>query len=128
MSEAGLKLGRWGENLAAEYLTQKGYIIIGRNVRTPYGEIDLVARYDATDQPSAIVFIEVKTRQSDALGPPEISVTPQKQARLISAAQAYLLAHPELVGDWRVDVVAIRGSHRKSRPEIVHFENAFAGN
>lgn len=128
MSEAGLKLGRWGENLAAEYLMQKGYIIIGRNVRTPYGEIDLVARHEATDQPSAIVFIEVKTRQSDALGPPEISVTPQKQARLISAAQAYLLAHPELVGDWRVDVVAIRGSRRKSRPEIVHFENAFAGN
>lgn len=127
MSEAGLKLGCWGEDLAAKYLTQQGYIIIGRNVRTPYGEIDLVARQDSPEQPPVTIFIEVKTRQSIALGPPEISVTPQKQARLLSAAQAYLLAHPELDGDWRVDVVAIRGSPRKSQPEIIHFINAING-
>jgi putative endonuclease len=127
MSEAGLKLGRWGERLAAEYLTQQGYVILGRNARTPYGEIDLVARQDKPGEPAVIVFIEVKTRQSDTLGPPEISVTPRKQTRLLSAAQAYLLAHPELDGDWRVDVIAIRGSRRKSQPEIVHFENALIG-
>ena len=44
MSGARQALGKWGESVAAEYLMTKGYEIVGRNLRTPYGEIDLIAR------------------------------------------------------------------------------------
>ncbi len=112
-------LGRWGEGQAAEYLSQRGYLILERNVRTPYGELDLVARQEAV-----LVFVEVKTRSSTAFGLPEAAVTPHKQAHLLAAAQAYLQAHPDLDGDWRVDVIAVQRRSGGAAPEITHFENA----
>lgn len=113
-------LGRWGETLAADFLVQKGYSILERNVRTPYGELDLVAR-----QGKVLVFVEVKTRSSRAFGLPEEAVTSRKQAHLLAAAQHYLQDHPALEGDWRVDVIAIERCFGQS-PAIVHFENALS--
>lgn len=110
-------LGRWGEALAAEYLVQRGYILLERNVRTPYGELDLVMR-----QGEGIVFVEVKTRSSRTFGLPEESITRRKQEHLLQAAQYYIQTHMEVGGDWRVDVIAIQRSH-ESQPEVVHFEN-----
>jgi len=61
MSTSRQALGQWGESLAAHYLQQRGYTILARNVRTAYGEIDLVARQ--LEPPAAVtVFVEVKTR------------------------------------------------------------------
>jgi len=40
------RLGAWGEGVAAQYLSERGYTILGRNIRTPYGEIDIVARQE----------------------------------------------------------------------------------
>jgi len=110
-------LGRWGEALAAETLAGRGYALLARNARTPYGELDLVMR-----QGGATVFVEVKTRASRAFGLPEESITPRKQEHLRNAAQHYLQSHPELGGDWRVDVIAIRRQPGVP-PEVVHFEN-----
>ena len=110
-------LGKWGESLAADYLVQRGYLLLERNARTPYGELDLVMR-----QGEATVFVEVKTRASGACGLPEESVTPRKQTHLLNSARAYLQSRPELGGDWRVDVIAIRRIHG-SPAEVVHFEN-----
>ena len=42
MSGRNQKIGTWGESVAAEYLKECGHVIIARNVRTPYGEIDIV--------------------------------------------------------------------------------------
>jgi len=127
-------LGRWGESLAVDYLRQRGYLILERNARTPYGEIDLVTRQDAIQGLSPLeaapprslvtVFVEVKTRSSDSFGFPEEAITPRKKAHLLSAAQAYLQSHPELDGDWRVDVIAIQRSNASREPTILHFENA----
>ena len=114
-------LGQWGEALAARHLIGQGYTILDRNVRTPYGEIDLVVCHITRGCP-ATVFVEVKTRASANLGLPEISITPRKQAHLLNAAQYYLQNHPELEGDWRVDAIAIR-RYPDHPPEIVHFEN-----
>ena len=122
MKTASQNLGRWGESLAAETLRRKGYIILARNVRTAYGELDLVARQDAP-QGAVTVFVEVKTRRSAAFGLPEAAITPKKQAHLLAAAQAHLQANPELDGDWRIDVIAIRRIPDQE-VEIVHFENA----
>jgi putative endonuclease len=125
MKTSAQGVGRWGEELAAEYLRQCGYTILDRNARTPYGEIDLIASQECAEGHST-VFIEVKTRRSTAYGPPEAAVTPEKSAHLLAAAQAYLQAHPELNGVWRVDVIAIRRVAANLSPEIVHFENAIS--
>ena len=119
MSSRRQALGQWGESLAAEHLADLGYEILARNVRTPYGEIDLLARQD--DQ---LVFVEVKTRSNRAYGDPETSITEKKRAHLIAAAQAYLQTHPAPNTDWRIDVIAIRKRPAGQAPEIVHFENA----
>jgi len=113
-----MTFGRWGEQVAADYLIQHGYTLIGRNLRTPYGEIDILAR-----QADSLVFIEVKTRSSGSLGYPEISITPKKFSHMVSAAQAYLLDHPDFESAWRIDVISIQTMSPGQPPDIVHFEN-----
>jgi putative endonuclease len=115
-------IGRWGEEQAQAFLRLQGYEILGRNVRTRYGELDLIARQDAPE--IQIVFVEVKTRRTAALGYPEISVDTKKQAHLLASAQAYLLEHPELGGEYRIDVIAIRALDPEAPPEIIHFPDA----
>jgi putative endonuclease len=121
MGSSRQALGRWGEDQAAAYLAGAGYTLLGRNLRTPYGEIDLLMRQGET-----LVFVEVKTRAGTSLGYPEISVNARKQAHLLAAAQAYLQARPELEGDWRVDVIAVQRLAGMP-PQITHFENAVQG-
>jgi putative endonuclease len=118
MTKSRQSLGRWGEELAAQFLVKKGYSIIDRNVRTTYGEIDLVA-----SQGQTTVFVEVKTRTTTSFGLPEESITTRKRAHILDSAQAYIQEHNKLGSDWRVDVIAIRKfPHQK--PEVTHFENA----
>lgn len=125
MSQTRQELGRWGEDLAAEYLLKQGYAVIARNVRTPYGELDLVVQQSSltTENETVTVFVEVKTRTSSAYGFPEEAITPRKQIILISASQHYLQEHPDLEDDWRIDVIAIERYPDRS-PIINHFENA----
>jgi putative endonuclease len=111
-------LGRYGESLAAVFLEKKGYKILERNYRTPYGEIDLVALIN-----EVITFVEVKTRASRSLGPPEISITPRKEEHMRGAAEYYIQQHPEILKDWCVDVVTIQVKKDGSAPVIDHFEN-----
>ena len=73
---------------AAAFLMAKGYRIIAKRYRTPYGEIDIVAR-----KRHLVAFIEVKARAS--LDDAAYAVTPRQQGRIIEAAQAWLMAHPE---------------------------------
>ncbi len=121
--------GRLGERLAAEYLLQCGYQILARNVRTAYGEIDLIALQETSSRlensysaGKVLVFVEVKTRRSGGFGLPEESITASKKAHMLAAAQAYLQTNPELDGDWRLDVIAVRLS-KLQEAEIVHFES-----
>lgn len=119
------ELGKWGEKLAADFLIKQGYSILVQNARTPYGELDLVAKQTGTfkGDETTIVFIEVKTRRSQSFGYPEESVTTRKREHLISAALHFLQENPDLESDWRIDVIAIE--HYKNREPIIrHFENA----
>jgi len=114
-------LGRWGESRAAEYLCDHGYTLLDRNVRTPYGEIDLVTTHE-----EQVIFVEVKTRASHTLGPPEVSITPTKKTHMISAGLAYLQSHPDLGENWQIDVIAILrlpGPGGAVTEQIEHFEN-----
>lgn len=121
-------LGKWGEQVAATYLEENGYIIHARNVRTPFGEIDLIVRQAASDRNNSsrdlFVFVEVKARASQTLGKPEISVGERKRRHLIDAILHYIQqnANPDL--DWRVDVIAIEKFQSEDPPLITHFENA----
>lgn len=110
--------GRWGEQVAARYLAARGYHILERNVRTPYGELDLVAR-----QGDEVVFVEVKTRTTLAFGWPEEAVTAHKKQHLAAAAQAWLSEHPEVGDFWRVDVVAVLVQPGGESVQIRHYED-----
>jgi putative endonuclease len=112
-------LGHIGEEIAADFLEKKGYSILARNYRTPYGEIDLIAK-----QGDAIVFTEVKTRASNSLGPPEISITRRKLEHMRNAAEAYIQESTEHFGDWRIDVISVQMQANAAAPLIIHFENA----
>lgn len=113
-----LRLGAWGEQAAADFLANLDYEIIDRNIRTPYGEIDILAR-----QADCLVIVEVKTRASTSLGYPEISITPKKIRHLMEAAEAYLADQGQAEVCWRIDVIAIQGHPGGGTPDIHHFEN-----
>ncbi len=112
------RLGGWGETIAAEYLAGNGYVILERNFRTQYGEIDLIAL-----DKEILVFVEVKTRTSRKFGYPEEAISPKKKEHLLASAQSYLQTHQEMERDWRIDVLAIERIDRNSLPEITQFEN-----
>ncbi len=112
-------LGRLGEDLAVNYLIQRNYSILARNSRTPYGEIDIVAV-----QGDVVVFVEVKTRASRSMGPPEISITRRKEEHMRSAAEFFIQNYPSTISDWRIDVLAIQLQLGNTPPLIDHFENA----
>ncbi len=113
-------LGKWGETLAANWLGGQGLEILARNVHTPYGELDVIAR-----QKDVLVFVEVKTRTNTKFGLPEAAITPEKQKHLHDAATYYLQEKaPDFSGDWRVDVIAILAANQKVDPEIHWIQNA----
>jgi len=111
-------VGRMGEAIAGAFLKNKGYTILERNWRTPYGEIDLITTHNET-----IIFVEVKTRASKSLGPPEISITPRKAGHMRQAAEYYIQQHIELTNDWRIDLVTIQLQPNNNPALIDHFEN-----
>ena len=110
-------LGRAGEDLAAKHLAGRGYAILERNYSAPYGEIDLIALDGGT-----VVFVEVKTRTTDAYGAPEVAVDRRKQERMVKAALGYLKLKKLHQMPCRFDVVAISGVAGDS---IELIQNAF---
>ncbi len=109
------RIGQQGEEIAAQYLSAKGYEIVVKNYRTRNGEIDLIVRDD-----QKLIFVEVKTlRDSEAW--PELAVTPRKLATLGRTALYYCMQnHTQL--PWSIDVVAIT-LHFGQSPKIVHYQN-----
>jgi putative endonuclease len=120
MSTRKQVVGRWGEDVAVEYLTMKGYTVLDRNVHSAHGEIDIVASKEGS-----LIFIEVKTRRSHTFTFPEDSVTARKQAYLLSAAEEYLQVHPESGENWQFDVIAVEGTPG-GKAQIEHFENVIS--
>ena len=122
MTRTRLNLGRRGEQLAEQRLIAGGYAILARNYRCREGEIDLVAQRGETT-----VFVEVRTRRSEAFGSPEASITPRKRQHLIAAAQSYLQANQLADAAWRIDVVAVELSGRGDVLRVDIIENAIQG-
>ena len=119
MGRENRQIGRRGELIAVKFLEENGYEILETNLRTPVGEIDIVAR-----RKGLMVFVEVKTRASSSLGPPFLSVTKAKQRHLIRNALCYLKRRGRVDSDWRIDVVSIKLDGGYGPESIELIENA----
>ncbi len=112
-----VQLGQAGEKLACNHLLSKGHQLIHRNYRFGRTEIDIVS-IDKT----ALVFTEVKTRNSGYFGSPLEAVTRAKQSQIIRTALAYVLQHNR-TEEIRFDVIGIVKNQRQT--SIEHIESAF---
>ena len=119
MLDARQQLGREGESLAERFLRSRGYRIVARNVRSPSGELDLIA-----EDGDVLVFVEVKTRQTHAFGGAAYAVDRRKQARIIKEAAQYLARHRLRGRSCRFDVVLLRPS-MESGSAVELIQNAF---
>lgn len=113
---AHLQMGVWGEELATEYLSEKGYVILERDWHSGHRDIDIIAQQDG-----CIVFVEVKTRRSNDFGNPELAVDYNKQHNLLRAINHYI-HYCHLNMPWRFDVITIVGIPGHY-PEIEHIED-----
>ena len=120
MLDSRKETGTKGEKLAAKFLKRNGYKIIQRNYGCKLGEIDIVAKKDKT-----VVFVEVKTRQTQEFGVPQDAVTATKRNQISKAALWYLKEKKLLEQSCRFDVIAVTFSPDSRKPEIEHIENAF---
>lgn len=112
-------LGNAGEKAAERFLKKAGYRILARNYACRTGELDLICFRD-----ECIVFVEVKTLESDDFDDPESKITPGKQRRLQRAARDWLDRHDRPDCAYRFDAVSVV-LPEGGRPAIRHIEEAF---
>ena len=113
------EIGRIGEDIAVQYLEEKGFTVLDRNYNFEHGEIDIVAY-----QGRFIVFVEVKTRSSASYGEPEMAIDSKKRQQLLLVAEAWMHERRMTGAPARFDVIAIMRP-QTSREEIRHYEEAF---
>jgi len=125
-------LGLYGEKIAEDYLRRRNYIILERNYRSRFGEVDLIAL-----DGDILCFTEVKTRRSDLFGAPQEAVDLRKQVRLADTAKDYITRSKNWERKMRFDVIAITldSNHQpsmglfsrlfKKSPQVEHIQNAF---
>ena len=111
-----LQTGVWGEDLAAAFLREKGYIILERDWHSKHRDIDIIAQDGETT-----VFVEVKARRSREYGEPADAIDIHKRSHLRNAIQHYLKYRN--ITHYRFDVVTIIGSVGSKNPEIEHIED-----
>jgi len=128
------QIGQIGEQIASEYLIERGWVILDRNFRRPYGEIDIVAR----ETPDLLVFVEVKsvswetgrrgdpTRVTHETHRPEDNVHPQKLKRLARTIESYMLTR-RYTGNWRFDVMAVYIDQAICKAHVRHIKDIVIG-
>ncbi|SHI71960.1 putative endonuclease [Dethiosulfatibacter aminovorans DSM 17477] len=110
------EVGSWGEAEVVDYLKKKGYLIVEKNYRTRYSEIDIIAKTGNT-----ICFIEVKSRKTSKYGLPREAVNRKKQNQIIKGAMTYIKYRKLTTFSYRFDVVEVFLNDGR----INHIENAF---
>lgn len=112
--------GRFGEEASVEYLKRKRYKILDINFRCKIGEVDIVARDKST-----IVFIEVKSRQSNQYGYPSEAVNYHKQRKISKVALYYLQSKKLFDYDYNIRFDVIEILDYLENVKINHIVNAF---
>lgn len=110
-------VGRQGEQIAAEYLRARGYAVVDANWRGRGGELDVVAT-----QNGQVVFVEVRSRSTTTGATAAESIGPDKQRRLLRAAEEYL-ARKEPNASARIDVITVLFRPGRT-PDVQHIVNA----
>lgn len=110
-------LGKVGEDLAADLCREKGFTVLERNYRTPFGEIDIIAK-----DGDIFVFIEVKARTNDAYGVPFEAVTSSKRVKITKVAMSYMRRFKKEMPA-RFDVISI--SMQSGKPDVTYIQDAF---
>lgn len=109
-------IGKKGEDIATQYLLEKGYIIIDRNFNCRQGEIDIIAK-----DKNEIVFIEVKTRTNKSYGKPVDAVTYFKQNHILNSIKYYVYLN-KLENEFiRIDIIEVYQKERKIK--VNHIKN-----
>ena len=98
------ELGRWGEDLAAAFLEEKGYAIVERDWKSGHHDLDIVAKDGST-----LVIMEVKTRRNRLYGNPEEAIDYRKRRSLLSAINHYTKSH-RIYSNVRFDIISIVGN------------------
>jgi putative endonuclease len=113
-----IKIGKFGQEIAAEFLVKRNYQILGQNFFSRLGEIDLIA-----EDGGQLVFIEVKTRLSDRFGLPEEALTKLKLEKMREAALEYLVAKKINHDNYRFDLIAVEVDKENKAAKIRHYKN-----
>ncbi|MDD3705014.1 MAG: YraN family protein [Clostridiaceae bacterium] len=115
--------GAFGESLATEYLSEKGYKVLERNFSCRIGEVDIIAMQEDT-----VAFIEVKTRSSEKFGLPSEAVSLTKQNRIVKTALYYMQRNKLLDYMCRFDVIEIIvDPENKSRINLIKDAFQYSG-
>lgn len=116
-----LTTGRYGEELAKQFLIRHGYEIVTGHWQKRVGEVDIIAYAPKIQE---LVFIEVKTRYGTQFGYPEEKVNQDKLMKINKTAQWFLITnqYPE-TQKWRVDIISIIINQTADQAEITHFKN-----
>lgn len=112
------ELGKLGEQIAAEFLVRKGYVILERNFVYQKAEIDIIAQKEK----GILVVVEVKTRNSSAFGNPQEFVSKGKVKLLVKAANEFVIQN-KLQVEVQFDIISVLKN--KYIEKIEHFQNAF---
>ena len=114
------RLGRWGQLQAEKYLKRKGFSSIARNFSYSGGELDLVM----ADADGTLVFVEVKSRQSERFAPAIAAVNQDKRLHILRTAKCFLREFRILERPLRFDIVTV--VLESSGPAAIkHYPNAF---
>ena len=112
-----MQMGIWGEELAAAYLREKGYVILERDWHSTHRDIDLIAQ-----DGDCIVFVEVKTRRNRDFADPLQAINYEKRKNLQLAINHYI-HYRKFDNPWRFDIITIVGGMDATMPEINHIED-----
>ena len=121
MKNLNYQTGKFGEDLARQYLIKKGYKILTSNFRSRLGEIDIIATKKNT-----LVFIEVKLKIGEETGQPEEMINHKKVNQIQKMAEIFLQTNPSIGQKfpfWRVDAICIVLDPDRSSKRITHWKN-----
>lgn len=111
------ELGKWGEDLAAAFLQEKGYVIIDRDWHSGHRDIDIIALYQ-----DFVVFAEVKTRRNNVFAEPEEAINYMKLRHLRAAINHYV-KYKHIDRPIRFEIITIVGTPDGGEPIINHLED-----
>jgi putative endonuclease len=115
------KVGKEGEEIAAKFLSGKGYKILERNYYTRFGEIDLIVLKN-----NILTFVEVKLKHGEDFGTPEEMIGTSKLSQVQRMAEFYLMDKPkmaEIYKTYSLDAVCIMMGEDGEVGRISHYEN-----